>query len=450
MTNTIREKIAAGGFLTGTHVFCGAPMLTEEISMSGFDAVWIDMEHTAIGKAEVLQNLIAVRAGGAYSFVRIPWNDAVQAKPIIDMGTDAIIFPYVRSAEEAEYAAASCAYPPDGIRGYGPLRAGDYGGISQTEYVDRRFRDMLRIIQIEHIDAVNDLERIAAVKGIDGFIVGPNDLSGSVGHIGRPNHPDMMPVSPAFYGTFDGDYHVIRGMYCHADDKAGAENNGWNSTVGLFGALNGSVKRLGFENCVVDRSKTVGNGAGILCALLGNNTSSMNPKVSEVYVKDSISASFRSPGVIAGTVQKGVISDCYTVGSKAVLYRTDGEGDAGTIVGYISASAGVGSVKDCYTLSQLVIPAENKSSVSGPVVGNVNSMGDVQNVYYDPQISRVDAETVTRAYIHNDAKDYVELIELSKDKMTVSAMKLNKNLWKDADGELSRAILSCFTARAIL
>ena len=98
MTNPIREKIAAGGFLTGTHVFCGAPMLTEEISMSGFDAVWIDMEHTAIGKAEVLQNLIAVRAGGAYSFVRIPWNDAVQAKPIIDMGTDAIIFPYVRSA----------------------------------------------------------------------------------------------------------------------------------------------------------------------------------------------------------------------------------------------------------------------------------------------------------------------------------------------------------------
>lgn len=71
-------------------------------------------------------------------------------------------------------------------------------------------------------------------------------------------------VSPAFYGNFDGDYHVIRGMYCHADDKAGAENNGWNSTVGLFGALNGSVKRLGFENCVVDRSKTVGNGAGIL------------------------------------------------------------------------------------------------------------------------------------------------------------------------------------------
>ena len=93
-------------------------------------------------------------------------------------------------------------------------------------------------------------------------------------------------------------------------------------------------------------------------------------------------------------------------------------------------------MKDCYTLSQLVIPAENKSSVSGPVVGNVNSMGDVQNVYYDPQISRVDAETVTRAYIHNDAKDYVELIELSKDKMTVSAMKLNKNLWKDADGEV--------------
>ncbi len=249
-------------------------------------------------------------------------------------------------------------------------------------------------------------------------------------------------VSPAFYGTFDGDYHVIRGMYCYADDTQSAEGKGWNSTVGFFGALNGNVKRLGFENCVVDRSKTVGNGAGIVCALLGNNSSSMNPKVSEVYVKDSISASFRCPGVIAGTIQRGEISDCYTVGSKAVLYRADGEGDAGTIVGYISASAGVGTVKDCYTLSQLVIPAENKSSVSGPVVGNVNSMGDVQNVYYDPQISRVDAENVTRAYIHNDAKDYVELIELSKDKMTVSAMKLNKDLWKDVDGAV---VLKGFT-----
>ena len=194
MRTYLREKLRNRQFIKGSHVFCGAPMLTEAMALCGFDAIWIDMEHTAIGKEQVLNNLIAVRAGGAASFVRVAWNDFVLTKPIIDMGPDAIIFPYVRTVEEAKYAVASCAYPPEGMRGYGPLRASDYGGISQIDYVDTRFRDMLRIIQIEHIDAVNCLEELVTIDGIDGFIVGPNDLSGSVGHIGRPNHPDMMPI----------------------------------------------------------------------------------------------------------------------------------------------------------------------------------------------------------------------------------------------------------------
>jgi len=194
MRQRIFDRIQKGELVRGTHVFCGAPMLTEALGLCGFDAIWIDMEHTAIGKDQVLNNLIAARAGGAASFVRVAWNDFVLTKPIIDMGPDAIIFPYVRTAEEARFAVASCAYPPAGMRGYGPLRALDYGNISQIDYVDNRFRDMLRIIQVEHIDAVNCLEELVALEGIDGFIVGPNDLSGSMGHIGRPNHPDMMPI----------------------------------------------------------------------------------------------------------------------------------------------------------------------------------------------------------------------------------------------------------------
>lgn len=113
-------------------------MLTEALAMSGFDAVWIDMEHTAIGKEALLNNLIAIRAGGAASFVRVPWNDPVQTKPLIDMGIDGIIFPYIRTVEDAKLAVASCAYPPEGIRGYGPLRSLEYGKISKQEYVDKR------------------------------------------------------------------------------------------------------------------------------------------------------------------------------------------------------------------------------------------------------------------------------------------------------------------------
>ncbi len=190
----LKNIVKNGGIIKGTHVFCGSPMLTEAMAQSGYDAVWIDMEHTHLGKAEVLDNLIAIRAGGAASFVRIPWNDPVLAKPIIDMGTDGIVFPFIRSLEDAKAAVAACEYPPNGIRGYGPLRALDYGGIDKCEFVDSHYRDMLRIIQIEHIDAVECLEELVKMDGIDGFLVGPNDLSGSVGRIGRDISTDMEPI----------------------------------------------------------------------------------------------------------------------------------------------------------------------------------------------------------------------------------------------------------------
>lgn len=193
MTDKLTKKLSEGKTLLGSHIFCGTPMLTEAIAQSGFDMLWIDMEHTAITEAGVLENLIAARAGGCASFVRIPWNDPVRAKPVIDMGPDAIIFPYIRSVEDAKLAVASCEYPPRGIRGYGPLRALDYGAIAQTDFVDTVYRSMWRVIQIEHVDAVECLEELAELDGIDAFIVGPNDLSGSLGHIGRVSHPDMMP-----------------------------------------------------------------------------------------------------------------------------------------------------------------------------------------------------------------------------------------------------------------
>ncbi len=190
----IEEKLRKREVLFGTHVFCGAPALTEAIALAGFDMIWIDMEHTAIGIESLQNNLIAARAGGTPAFVRIPWNDKVLAKPVIDMGPEGIIFPYIRSADDARAAVAACEYPPKGERGYGPLRALDYGGIAQIDFVDRIYRKMWRILQIEHIDAVEALDDILDVEGIDAYVVGPNDLSASMGHIGRTDHPDMIEV----------------------------------------------------------------------------------------------------------------------------------------------------------------------------------------------------------------------------------------------------------------
>ena len=194
MQNALHIKLKQGEVIRGSHVFAGMPILTEAMAQAGFDVLWLDMEHTAIGIETLVNNMIAAKAGGTPAWVRIPWNDPVRAKPVLDMGAEGIIFPYVRTAEEARLAASACCYPPHGIRGYGPLRALDYGGISQMEYVTQTYRNCLRIIQIEHVDAVKNLREIAAVEGIDAFIVGPNDLSGSVGKIGLVKDPELMDL----------------------------------------------------------------------------------------------------------------------------------------------------------------------------------------------------------------------------------------------------------------
>ncbi len=194
MATSVTDRLRDGDVLIGTHIFAGMPILTEAVAQIDFDLLWIDMEHTAIGIESAVSNMIAAKAGGTTAWVRIPWNDPVRAKPVLDMGAEGIIFPYIRTAEEAKLAVAACYYPPEGIRGYGPLRALDYGAIPQMEYVTGTYRTCLRVVQIEHIDAVRNLREIAMVEGIDAFIVGPNDLSGSVGKIGMIKDPELMDL----------------------------------------------------------------------------------------------------------------------------------------------------------------------------------------------------------------------------------------------------------------
>ena len=194
MNRRLAEKMAAGELLYGTVLTSGSPLVTEMIAQCGYDVLWLDMEHSAIGIESLLNNMMAARSGGTPAWVRVPWNDPVRVKPVIDMGADGIIFPFIRTVEDARLAVASCTFPPEGIRGYGPLRALDYGAITQAEFVRSTYRDCRRIIQIEHIDAVNHLEEIAAIDGIDGFIVGPNDLSGSIGKLGQMRDPEMIKL----------------------------------------------------------------------------------------------------------------------------------------------------------------------------------------------------------------------------------------------------------------
>lgn len=192
--NTFLKKIQNKEMILGTSVVAGSQMITECMGQRGYDAIWIDLEHTHITLECLLNNLLALKATGTPSVVRVVWNDPVITKPVIDMGIDAVIFPCVCTAEEARKAVASCEYPPKGIRGFGPFRAADYFAGDLNEYIHKTSRNMARIIQIEHIDAVKNLREIAEVEGVDAFLVGPNDLAASLGYLGDNQNPEMLKV----------------------------------------------------------------------------------------------------------------------------------------------------------------------------------------------------------------------------------------------------------------
>lgn len=168
--------------------------VSEALGDHGFEFVWIDAEHSAFDKACILHHIMACASAGTASIVRVAWNDPVLIKPVLEMGPDGIILPMVCTQEEARQAVAACSYPPLGVRGFGPRRANQYGAVDTEDYLGEVNDSFLRIVQIEHVQAVENLEAILQVPGIDLAMVGPNDLSASVGHLGQTRHPQVMAL----------------------------------------------------------------------------------------------------------------------------------------------------------------------------------------------------------------------------------------------------------------
>ena len=178
--NTLRSKIENKEKILGTLVSLTAPCLCEIMGNIGYDCVWIDTEHTYMSSKEVLCHLNAARSSNIPAVVRLPQNDLTATKRILEMGPDGIIFPMVKSADEIRELIEMTLYPPHGTRGFGPLRAIGYGALDPKDYVQKDNFDMCRFVQIEHIDMIRDLEEIVKIPFVDGFIFGPNDLSGSL------------------------------------------------------------------------------------------------------------------------------------------------------------------------------------------------------------------------------------------------------------------------------
>jgi len=183
---TLKEgKVSIGSWMSMAHV-----SIAEILAMAGYDWVVIETEHTAIDVSEVLRLIIAIERHGAIPLVRVAWNDPIQIKAVMDSGAAGVLVPMVNDRADAELAVNSIKYPPVGFRGIGLARAQGYG---QTfdEYVRHANEDSLLIVQIEHIDAVQNIDEIITVPGIDGTFIGPYDLSMSIGLPGQLHHPDV-------------------------------------------------------------------------------------------------------------------------------------------------------------------------------------------------------------------------------------------------------------------
>jgi len=155
------------------------------------------MEHNPLSLEAVQAHIIATQGSDVTAIVRVPSHDPAIIKTVLDIGADGIIVPNVRNAAEAADAVRACRYPPQGIRGYGPRRPSRYGQMEGAEFCKAANEAVLAIAQIEHIDAVRDIENILRVPGLDSIVFGPNDLSGSMGCMGEPKRPEVVEAMEA-------------------------------------------------------------------------------------------------------------------------------------------------------------------------------------------------------------------------------------------------------------
>jgi 2-dehydro-3-deoxyglucarate aldolase/4-hydroxy-2-oxoheptanedioate aldolase len=190
MAYSFKQKLKEGKPLIGMIQTLPALDITEILASAGFDWIFIDLEHSALDAAAA-QRILQVAQGKCGGIVRVPIGDELWSKRLLDAGADGLIFPQVNTAAQAEKIVQLCKYPPEGTRGVGLARAHGYG-LKFNEYIESANREIAVIVQIEHIEAVKNIEAIVQVPGIDALFIGPYDLSGSMGKIGQVDDAEVQ------------------------------------------------------------------------------------------------------------------------------------------------------------------------------------------------------------------------------------------------------------------
>lgn len=191
--NIFKHAIREGRQQLGLWSVLSSSYSAEIVAGSGYDWVLLDTEHSPSGVEGVLPQLQAMAPYPVSPVVRAAWNDTVLIKRYLDIGVQSLLIPFVQSAEEAAAAVAAVRYPPGGVRGISMFtRANRFGRVK--DYVKRAGEEICLLVQVETSTAVDHVEAIAKVDGIDGVFVGPSDLAASLGYLGQPAHEEVMTV----------------------------------------------------------------------------------------------------------------------------------------------------------------------------------------------------------------------------------------------------------------
>jgi 2-keto-3-deoxy-L-rhamnonate aldolase RhmA len=187
--NPVKQALKEGRPVIGVTITTTSPDVAATLASSGFDFLWIEMEHSPLTLETVRSMILATRGMKAMPFTRVPVNEPWMAKRVLDAGSLGVMFPFTSTRELAEQAVKACKYPPLGIRGFGPSLAAPRWDFVGQNYPHFANENVMVIPIVEQKQAVDNIEAIASVPGIDVLFIGASDLSYSLGVGGQRDHP---------------------------------------------------------------------------------------------------------------------------------------------------------------------------------------------------------------------------------------------------------------------
>lgn len=220
--NSVRSRLGLGESCVGTWLTLPDPMIANLMARVGFDWLTIELEHSPTSFESAAQSFAIIAAAGCVPLTRVPWNTAENIKRVLDTGAWGVVVPMVNSREEAEAAVSATRYAPLGQRSIGGLLHATSFDTDASTYYAKANQEILLVLMVEHVLAVENLEAIAAVPGVDVLFIGPNDLHNSMGCA-----PAFESEDPRFLAAMDKVLEVCkkRGIApgIHVADMAAAK-----------------------------------------------------------------------------------------------------------------------------------------------------------------------------------------------------------------------------------